>query len=174
MATLFQLTQQMQDIEDVLYETGGELTPEIEQEMNDTQEQLTAKVDNYNALLTKLKGQSSVLAAEIKRLTALKKTAENAEKNIKEHILEAMRMFGLTKLEGDYCKMSVRKSKSLTTEDEVILFPFQGDIDALRKKLPDYVTVEVKVSKQLIKDAYPDGILPAGCEWQQNESLMIR
>ena len=51
MATLFQLTERASQIEEALYETGGEITPEIEALMTETAAELPAKVDNYNALI---------------------------------------------------------------------------------------------------------------------------
>ena len=47
--TLYELTAQMRQIEEQLDETGGELTPELEDLWNETGESLVAKVDNYNA-----------------------------------------------------------------------------------------------------------------------------
>ena len=58
MATLFQLTERASQIEEALYETGGEITPEIEALMTETAAELPAKVDNYNALIQKLTAMS--------------------------------------------------------------------------------------------------------------------
>ena len=49
MATLFNLTAQMQSIEDALYENGGELTPELEEALVETRDSIVAKVDAYYA-----------------------------------------------------------------------------------------------------------------------------
>ena len=61
--TLYALTEQMAVIEAMLEDTGGELTPELEEQWMETRESLLAKVDNYNALIQKLKAYSENIKA---------------------------------------------------------------------------------------------------------------
>ena len=98
--TLYGLTERMAAIEDELYESGGELTPELESELTETQESLMAKVDNYNALYQKLGAMAASAKSEIERLTKIKRTAEKAQENLKKRLLWNMNVFGLDKLEG--------------------------------------------------------------------------
>lgn len=173
--TLYELTAEMSAIEDELYETGGELTPELEKELTETKESLLRKVDSYNALMQKLGAMAESAKKEAERLTKLKKTAENAQKRVKERLLWNMNVFGIEKLEGNLCKMSIRKNHSLEVDDAVALDPYLGAIEKLQKALPEWVTVEVKVSKQAIKEAYKGtDILPAGVSEVSRQSLIIR
>ena len=173
--TLYELTAEMAAIEDELYENGGELTPELKQEMTETKESLLRKVDGYNALLRKLGAMAASAKSEIDRLTKLKKTAENARKQVKEQLLWNMNVWGLEKLEGNLCRMSIRHTPSLEVDDAVALAPYLGAIEKLQKALPEWVTVEVKVSKQAIKEAYKGtDILPAGVSEVSRQSLIIR
>jgi|GEM_PF-2472242 hypothetical protein len=174
-STLYQLTAQMAEIECILSENGGELTPELEAAWDETREGLMSKADNYNALIQKFKASEAAIDNEIKRLQSLQKTVKNGQKRLKDHILECMNAFDIKQLEGQFCKMSVRSSKSLNVEDEMILFPFRGKIDELNALLPDYVTVDVNISKTAIKEQFKDtDVLPAGCEYVENETLQIR
>ena len=173
--TLYELTAEMSAIEDELYESGGELTPELEQELTETKESLLRKVDSYNALMQKLGAMAESAKKETERLTKLKKTAENAQKRVKERLLWNMNVFGLEKLEGNLCKMGIRNSKSLEVDDAVVLEPYLGAVEQLQKKLPDWMTVEVKVSKSALKEAYKGtDILPAGVSEVSRQSLIIR
>ena len=173
--TLYALTAEMAAIEDELYESGGELTPELEQVLTETRESLLRKVDGYNALVQKLGAMAESAKKEAERLTKLKKTAENAQKRVKERLLWNMNVFGLEKLEGNLCKMSIRNSKSLEVDDTAVLAPYGRDIERLRKKLPEWITVEVKVNKTALKEAYKGtDILPAGVSVISKESLIIR
>ena len=173
--TLYELTAEMAAIEDELYESGGELTPELEQELTETRESLLRKVDSYNALMQKLGAMAESAKKEAERLTKLKKTAENAQKRVKERLLWNMNVFGLEKLEGNLCKMSIRNSKSLEVDDAVVLNPYLGAIEKLRKTLPEWMTVEVKVNKTAIKETYKGtDILPAGVSEVSRQSLIIR
>lgn len=173
--TLFELTETQRAIEDALYESGGELTPEIEEALAVTKESLPAKIDGYNTVLRKLGYMADNCKAEIERLTKLKRTAENAQKSLKKHVLDAMNVFGYDMLEGRTCKMSKGSTKSLEVDEEILLADVSKKIAELSRDLPDYVTVEVKVSKKIITDAYKQsGVLPAGVSEKKSEYLTVR
>lgn len=173
--SLFQLSADMSAIEDALWENGGELTPELEQALTETEQSLAVKTDGYNSLIRKFAAQADVIDAEIKRLTALKKTCQNAEKRLKNHICETMGVFGIDKLEGQYCKISRAKTTSIETNDELLLATCLPAIAALNESLPPYIRVEPKISKTAIKEYQKtEGILPAGAEVVENWSIRIR
>ena len=175
--TLYALTEQMARIEAQLEENGGEITPEIESLWEETKESLTQKADNYNALLVKLGSYSDNIDAEIKRLQALKKTADNSVKRIKEHIKDTMVQFGVDTIEGGLCKFSLANLNSMEVDEVTILAPFAKKIDKLNSALPAYVTVEAKISKSALKEAVkelPDGIGIAGVNFVPNKSLRIK
>lgn len=173
--TLFQLSNDMMALEDTLWENGGELTPELEQALIETEQSLAQKVDGYNAVIRSFAYKGDVLDAEIKRLTALKKTADNAQKRLKEHVLNTMQVFGIEKLEGAYCKMSIRRSSKVETNDEQLTAAYLNAVQALNESLPPYLSIDVKVNKTAIKDYLKEeGILPAGAEIVDSYSLQIR
>ena len=173
--TLFQLSQEMMAIEDALWESGGELTPELEQAMTENAESMAKKVDGYNAVIRSLGSKADVLDAEIKRLTALKKVAENAQKRIKEHMLDTMNAFGIDKLEGAYCKVSKSRSTKTEVDEPTLLQVYTPMLDGVNESLPPYLSVEYKVNKTALKDYIKDtGITPAGVEFVESYSLRIR
>ena len=173
--TLFQLSNEMRMIEDALWESGGELTPELEQAMAENAESMAKKVDGYNAVIRSLGSKHDVLDAEIKRLTALKKVAENAQKRIKEHMLDTMNAFGIDKLEGAYCKVGKSRSTKTEVNEEMLLASYQAVINELMETLPPYLSVEIKVNKTALKDYIKaEGVTPAGVEFVENWSLRIR
>lgn len=173
--TLFQLSADMSAIEDALWENGGELTPELEQALTETEQSISAKVDGYHAVIRSFASQEAILDAEIKRLTALKKTAENAQKRLKNHLCDTMGMFGIEKMEGAYCKISRAKSSRVETDDEQITSAYRNKVDELNASFPPYISLEMKVSKTAIKEFMKEeGILPAGAEIVESYSLRIR
>lgn len=173
--TLFQLTAEWAAIEDALWESGGELTDELALSLSENDKALATKADSYNYLLRSIASKEDALDAEIKRLTALKKTAENAQKRIKEHICETMGVFGMDKIEGNFCKISRARSTRVETNDEQLKSAYQKNLDELNASLPPYLSAELKVSKTAIKDMQKtDGILPAGAEIVENYSIRIR
>ncbi|MBR5200033.1 MAG: siphovirus Gp157 family protein [Bacteroidales bacterium] len=165
----------MSAIEDALWENGGELTPELEQALVETEQSLATKVDGYNHLIRSFSSKADIIDAEIKRLTALKKTAENAEKRLKQHICDTMGMFGIDKLEGAYCKISRARTSKVETNEELLTSGYASNLAEFNKSLPPYITAEFKVSKTAIKDMQKsDGVLPAGAEIVENWSIRIR
>lgn len=173
--TLFQLSADMAAIEDALWENGGELTPELEQAMQETEQGLAKKADGYYSLIHSFAAKKDVLKAEICRLTKLAKVAENAEKRVKNYICETMGAFGIDKLEGNFVKFTRAKSTSTKTNDDQLKASFIAQIGNLTGILPPYITVEVKVNKTALKEYIKEmGITPAGVEFVENYSLRIR
>ena len=172
-ATLYQLTNQMAEIEAMLEETGGELTPELESLWEETSESLPQKVDGYNQVLRNLTAYATNLADEIKRLQGLKKTAENSAKRLKEHVLDCMETFGIQKLEGAYCKMSLRSSVATEVDEESVLMPYVARLDRLM--LPSWITCELKVNKTELKNAFKGkDVAPGGVRFVERNNLIIK
>lgn len=173
--TLFQLSCDMMAIEDALWENGGELTEEIEQSLAETEQSIATKVDGYNHIIASFDSQAEIIDKEIKRLTALKKTAENASKRIRQHVCDTMGMFGIEKLEGAYCKMSRARSTKTEVDEEQITAAFINELQQLNATLPPYIVADFKVNKTALKDYIKaEGITPAGVEFVDNWSLRIR
>jgi hypothetical protein len=173
MATLYELTGQMAEIEEALEENGGELTPELEEIWQETAESLPMKVDGYNQVITNMTAYSKNLDSEIKRLQVLKKTADNSVKRVKEHLVDVMKQWGIVKLQGNYCKMSLASSTATEVDEDTVLAPYRSRLAKL--DLPDWITADLKVSKTALKEAFKDkDVTPAGVSFVENQSLRIR
>lgn len=172
---LYELTAEQARIEDLLEENGGEITPEIEEALTLTAEALPKKVDGYGVLIRQFAAAEAACDAEIKRLQGLKKTAQNAQKGMKDRILYAMQTFGFDKLAGETTKFSTRSSKAVDVNEDVLLMNYREKIARFVSTLPDWISLEVKVSKQVIKDAYKTtGITPEGAQVVENTSLIMK
>lgn len=175
MASLYELQGDFLQIEQILDDNGGEVTEELAQLFTDTALSIQQKVDGYRVVMAKFNDKADAIDKEIKRLQGLKKTAVNAEKRLKEYILNVMGTYGLKKIEGLFCSMTRTTSKALDVNEELLLSPYNEKIAELQAQLPDYLTIEVKVSKTAIKNKFKDtDVLPAGCAYVENESLRIR
>lgn len=172
--TLIQLTAEAQQIEQKLIETGGELTPELEAAWKDNALAIAQKVDGYHSVLRKFAMAETALDEEIKRLTALKKTAVNAQKTIKSHLKYGMEIAGLEKLEGTYCKVSFSKSNSVVVDEDAVIAPYEAEIATLRSVLPDYITADFKVSKTALKSQLEKGTAIEGAAIAENYNIQIR
>lgn len=173
--TLFNLSAEMAEIENALIDNGGELTPELEKALTFTQEALTRKADDYGAVLQKFTALSEACKAEIDRINAIKKTADNSVKNIKERLAWTMDNFQMAKLEGSLHKFSLVKTTSTETDDDLLLAPYRELIAALQERLPAYITVKASISKAELKDTYKDkDVRPEGVTFVENKSIRIK
>ena len=175
MANLYELQGTMLQIECALEENGGELTDELAELLTDTEMSIKQKADGYRAVIAKFSDKVDAVDKEIKRLQDIKKTAKNAEKRLKEYILGVMGSYGIKKIEGQLCSMTKTTSVALDVDEEILLSAYAEKIAELQAALPEYLTVEIKVSKTAIKSKFENtDLLPAGCAYVENESLRIR
>lgn len=171
--TLYSLTDQMTAIEAMLVENGGELTPELEELWQETEESLTHKVDNYNDLIKFNEDYAENIGNRIKELQALKETHDNTVKRLKEHIKDTMTQFGIKELKGRYCKITLSHFTSTEVDEGLILQPYIGRLERLN--LPAWVTANLKVSKSVLKDTFKNKeVAPAGVSFVDNTSLRIK
>lgn len=172
---LFELTAEQARIEALLEENGGEITPEIEEALTLTAEALPKKVDSYGVIIRQFAAAEAACDAEIKRLQGLKKTAQNAQKRMKERILDAMPSFGFDRLNGETTKFSTRASKAVEVDEDILLKKYREKIAAFVAGLPDWLSLEVKVSKTALKEQYnATGLMPEGAQVIENQGLIVR
>lgn len=172
---LYELTAEQARIEALLEENGGEITPEIEEALTLTEEALPRKVDGYGVLIRQFAATEAACDAEIKRLQAIKKTAQNAQRSMKDRILFAMQSFGFDKLAGTTTKFSTRASKAVELDEETLLARYLTDINNFAATLPDWLSLDIKVSKTAISAYYKEtGLTPEGAKVVENKSLIIR
>ncbi len=175
MANLYELQGVMYEIEQTLEDNGGELTDELAELLTDTELSIKQKADGYRAVMAKFDSKVDAADKEIKRLQEIKKVAKNSKERIKEYILGVMGMYGIKKIEGELCSMTRTTTQSLDVNEELLLLAYKERIVELQALLPEYLTLEVKVSKTAIKSQFKNSdVLPAGCTYVENDSLRIR
>ena len=121
---IFQLAYELQDIINELEENGGEITPEIEEQLDINQEGVKHKVEAYTQVIHQLEADIEAIKVESKRLADLKKRKEATIESVKKLILYAIDMFGETAKSGSKFidfgtgKVSTRKSESLDIDTD--------------------------------------------------------
>lgn len=159
--SLYNITAEQQRINDALMESGGELTPELEDALVINAENFAIKVEGYAASIHKFDAGIDAIDAEIKRLTALKKSATGAKTRLKDTLAYAMETFGYDKLDMGLHKLSFRTSQAVNITDEV--------------RIPNqYIKVETKIDKESLKRDLKAGLVIEGAELVTNRNLQIR
>lgn len=164
---LYQITQDQSSIIELLEENGGEATEEVLNALQITREAFEKKAEGYAHLIIKLDGEVDIIASEIKRLQALKKTKENSVSRLKESLTNAMLVFGeqddkgIRRYKTPTLSLSTRKSESVSIDDEKAI-------------LSRYIITKHEVSKSLIAEALKSGISVDGASLKTNYSVQIR
>lgn len=126
MANIYQLQQDLLAIFDELEENGGELTPELEQQLSVTEENFKSKVKDYTSVIHHYQDDLAAIKAETERLKRLKESKEKIINRLKKVLLDAVENFGETNKNGvkfiDFGtgKISTRKSEAVQLYDDNI------------------------------------------------------
>lgn len=126
MANIYQISQDLLTIFQELEENGGELTPELEQELNITQESLYDKVKSYVSVIHHYEDDLDAIKRETARLSNLKKSKEKIIERLKSVVLKAVETFGdenkngVKSIDFGTGKVSTRKSEAVELYDDNI------------------------------------------------------
>lgn len=159
--TLYHITSEQLRINELLEESGGELTPEIEEALMLNAENFEIKADGYIESISRYKALAEAADVRIKEMQRIKKTSENIEKRLKERLLQAMMVMEVDKMELGLRKLSIRNTTAVNITDE-------AHIPA------EYIIIEQKYDKTRIKDALKSGDVIPGAELVTNKSIQIR
>lgn len=158
---LYEIKVEQQQLNNLLEENYGELTPELEEALKINEANFAVKVEGYVYAIKNYKAEMDVLANEIKRLQDKKKVCENAINRMKNALAEAMDIFGMPKAQAGLFKVSLTTSKMVNILDESII-PEQ------------YKKIKYEVNKTDLKKAIENGEEIEGAEIVENHSVTIR
>lgn len=158
--TLYQISEDQRALMAMLEETGGELTPELEEALAITEQNFVTKAENYGKAILHYKQMVAAAKAETDRIKAIQKTCENAIARMEERLRDAMILFDKPKVEMATLKLSLRKSERVVIDDE--------------NNLPaDCIVVKTEVSKTEVKRHLKAGET-IGAHLEENQSLQIK
>lgn len=158
--TLYQISEDQRALMAMLEETGGELTPELEEALAITEQNFVTKAENYGKAILHYKQMVAAAKAETDRIKAIQKTCENAIARMEERLRDAMVLFDKPKVEMATLKLSLRKSERVVIDDE--------------NNLPaDCIVVKTEVSKTEVKRHLKAGET-IGAHLEENQSLQIK
>lgn len=175
MATLREIIDQTSELESILEQSGGELTPELEQALEQITKDLENKIDGYGYLMRKMKANIEASKQLIKDMQASVKTKENNYNRLKDYIAYVMNLRNYKRLEGSAFTATLRTATSLDVNDEVIIAPYKDDIEALKSSLPKWIDIKPSISKTKLKNECPsDDTLPVGASYKTSNTVVIK
>ena len=158
---IYEITQEQINLNNMLEESMGELTPELEEALKINLDNFNAKAEGYVKAIKNYKAEADAIAEEIKALQAKKKVCENAQQRLKDSLKTAMTVFDTPKVQAGLFKISLTTSEAVNIIDE----------DAIPQ---EYKKVKYEVSKTDIKNAIKSGLVVEGAEIKENTSITIR
>ncbi len=150
--------QLMQDIEF----NEGEITPEIEQALQLTQDEFNDKALSYGLVVKHFDDETTIIEKEIDRLSKMLAQSKKKKELFKQVLSDAMQQFGVEKIETPTLKLSFRKSESVEVDPD---------------NLPNDYMVEKTTytpDKNKIKAAIKEGIKVNGASLVTKQNLQIK
>jgi len=160
---IFQIEQEYLDLNKQIIESEGELSPELEQKLSITEHSLHIKAINYGFVIKNNSYTSDIIDQEIKRLTALKTSLNNATNRLKDILKNAMILFGKLEIKEPTIKINFRKSNIVEITDS----------DKVPARFKTIVQTE-KIDKNAIKAELKNGIDIPGIILNENQNLQIK
>lgn len=160
--SLYSIEMDYLRIADMLIDNGGEIDEETETALAINKDHLEVKASGFALLTKELDRKSDSIDAEIERLTKLKKSYSTASDRLKSAIENAMKLYGIDKIEGELIRLSFRKSSAVSITDENLITAEYKD-----KKETE------TISKTRIKDALKEGKQVAGACLVENKKLQV-
>lgn len=126
MANIYQISQELLNIFDIIEENEGELTPELEEQLTITRESFNEKIKNYGNVIKMLQNDIAEIKNEKDRLNDLQKSKEKTIERLKTIMIEAIDLFGDSNKNGnkfvDYGtgKISIRSTQAVEIDEDSI------------------------------------------------------
>ena len=149
---LYELPLAFRELDAMLTESEGEITPEIHTLMQTLDTTLEAKVDGIGALVAEAKAEAEAFREEKDRLAARQKTAENRAETLKNYLFVTLDKIGKTKVKGSRFTASCREAGVPSIRWDMM----EGEIPEPFRRV---VTTLDGVKAQ---EAYKAGTLPKG------------
>lgn len=121
MSSLFNISKERFKLITAIVNDGGEITPEIEKQLEINQTEMQSKGVDYGFAIKHLNAEIDIIDAEIERLESLKKTRKNLVERLKTNLHGAMELFDVTEIKTPTIKINFRKSESVEIPDLAML-----------------------------------------------------
>jgi len=163
---LYQINQQLENIIESVSDTG-EISTEIEKQIESLELQRKEKIQNIALLYKNLSAFADALSDEIKSLSDRKKIVQNKIEFLKNYLCN--NLYENEKFSESNFALSWRKSESV--EIDPILFNEKKFLE----QFPDLCKVKIDVDKNATKDFIKrTGVLPEGVSLNIKNNLIIK
>lgn len=161
--TLYSINEQYLDLLRQIEENGGEVTPELEEQLAINEADHAAKLEAYGRIISNYTAEAAACMEEVKRLALKADRATRAAGRLKDTILYFLQATDRRKAAAGVWTYTLRDSKAVEVEDDSALPEEFWRVREVRT--PD---------KQGIKAAIEAGATVPGARLVTNTSLQMR
>lgn len=169
---LYEATEALNIVGDLLYESEGQVTPEIEELLEQAEGQFAEKAERVALFIRGQQSQAKLIKEEEERLAERRKRYDRSAESLKAYLQRNLEAAGKEKVEGKFISVRIQKNPPAVKGEFS-----QALLGMLYQKSPAFVAVvpqSYTLDKNAIKDAFKRGeVLPEGIEIQQSISLRI-
>jgi hypothetical protein len=173
--TIFEISEDAQALDDLMFELGGDLSNEGDLEafeafFNEIEEQLEGKLEAYGALACEMKARAEARRERAKELSQRAKVDENSRSRLMKRLCEALQELGRDKVETESFRFSVCKNggpmpiRFVTDDDAEMAALLPEEFLFYPPPIPDWALLREAIESggdvPLVKMG--DGIVPAG------------
>ena len=166
MANLYELTDELANLQSLIELAGGELTDEVEDALDAmvlNKETAADKLEGYGKVLANFNGEAAALKSEEKRLADKRKVIENTVARLKARVSEYMLIAGESKIKAGTFTFAMQNSP-----------PSLDVVDQDKIPMSYYVEQAPTLDRKGILDALKAGEEVMGCAIKQGKHLRIR
>ena len=156
---LFNIDAEMFQLHQLIDENDGELTPELEAQLEITTIGRQEKVTGCLYIAREFRNKALFVKNEAKRLLEIAKQYDNTADKLEQNVLNSIINIGPVKT--DFMSVTVRRTKAVNIVDD--------------KEVPEeFCRVKYEPNKTAIKEALDNGMEVPGAEIVENFSLYVR
>lgn len=162
--SLYHLSSELARVNSELIDADGEISPELESQLDSLLPAIAAKAGSCCRWLKNLDGTVDAIDTEIKRLQGRKKALNNLHDRLRDYLKESMEKAELTKYDAGIFTLSLQRNPPR-------VHILQEEAIAPQYKL---TKIDVVIDKTLIADSIKAGIAVNGAELMQSVRLVIK
>lgn len=171
--TLRDLLRERHELDALVEQAEGELTPDLEAAWTANNEAVPVKVESWGLWIKRQEGLVDGINAEIVRLQDRRAVVERSIAASKQELQRQMEAAGLLKVKGVLVTVAVQENQPSVVGD--LDTPTLNRLGVEGSPFVQVVPIHVKLDKQAVKDAAKAGQpIPEGLSIVRTKSLRIR
>lgn len=158
--SLVSLVSESSKLEMLLIESGGEITPEIEQALAVNAEEISNKVDSYSAVLERFKVLEGYYKERADQYSSIAKQCKNVQDRLKDNLKFVMDQLGTNEISGHEMRFVKSATSGLINiiDEELIPIEYKKEV------------ITTEIDKKRLKEDASKGFVP-GTEFVPGFSL---